>query len=331
MKEVIPFRIVENLTELHNIASKAGTGADAGLNYYKLGSRNLLFKLEASTRILRFSISKKQFNKAYDQFKENEDVLGTYDYHEALFIGIENKKDIDPKFIAYFKKNKDDYQLELTKFLINKKWIGNKVNTYTELIGEFAKVDYPKAKDLRKDLAEYIINQLNKAQSAYEDGSLDVNDLEGGLHEIRRKLRWISIYAQVCNGWIQLRENKKIPVALNKYLTKEIINSPFNKLPKPPQNFNSLIIDSANFYALSWIISELGKLKDQGLKTKAIKEAISACKIVNKEQIKLIRETYSVPETSLIEIPKQAKLILDTFFLKDQIGQKIITNLEDSI
>jgi len=331
MKEDLPFRIIDNLTELHNIATKAGISTDAGLNYYKLGSRNLLFKLEASTRILRFAISKKQFNNIYNQFKENEDILGTYDYHEALFIEIENKKDIDPKFIAYFKKKKDDYQLEMTEFLIDKKWIGNKVHTYTELISEFSKVDYPKVKDLRKELAKYIIKQLNKVQDAYVDGSLDVNDLEGGLHEIRRKLRWISIYTQVCNGWIQLKENKKTPVALNKYLTKEIINSPFNKLPKPPQNFNSLIIDAANFYALSWIISELGKLKDQGIKTKAINEAILTCDIVNKEQIKLIRETYSCPEKSLIEVSKKAKLILDTFFLKDEIVQKIITNLEDSI
>ncbi len=331
MKEILPYGIAAHLTELHNLSSRLSNVDEAELKFFHEGARNIFFRLEAATRILRYSVDKKTFNGYNDLFKKVEDVLGTFDYYEALYKSIEGKEGIDPNFIAYFKKNLDDHQKLMGDFLVEQKWIGTNVPTYTDLITDFSKIDYPKVKELRKLLAKYMMKQLTKVQEAYEQKTLDINDIEGGIHEIRRKLRWVSIYAQVCNGWIQLRELKTTPSSFKKYQTKEIINSPFNKLPKAPQNFDSLIIDSTNFYALSWAIDELGKIKDQGMKVQAINEAIQVCGIKNKTQIQLIRDTYNASISSLAEAPNQAKVVLENFFVKDKIAENIIANLKDSM
>lgn len=331
MKEILPYGIATHLTELHNLASRLKNVDEPEIKFYHEGARNEFFYLEAASRILRFSVDKKTFNVYYDRFKKAEDILGTYDYHEALYNGIVGKEGIDTNFITYFKKNLDDHQKLMREFLVAQKWIGPNVSTYTDLITDFSKINYPKVNELRKLLAKYMIKQLTKVQDAFEQKTLDINDIEGGIHEIRRKLRWVSIYAQVCNGWIQLRDVKTTPSSLKKYQTKETIISPFNKLPKAPQNFDSLIIDSTNFYALSWVIAELGKIKDQGMKVEAINEAIQVCDIKNKTQIQLIRDTYNASLSSFAEAPNQAKLVLENFFVKDKIAESIITNLNDSL
>jgi hypothetical protein len=64
------------------------------------------------------------------------------------------------------------------------------------------------------------------------------------------------------------------PKYLTKYLTKEITGSPFNIMPDAADQKCFLLFDKNRFYALSWLIAELGNLKDGGLKVEVIKEAI---------------------------------------------------------
>ncbi len=88
-------------------------------------------------------------------------------------------------------------------------------------------------------------------------------------------IRWLSIYPQALRGCIQLSKSKtKAPKALTKYLTKEITGSPFNVLPDAAGLKHFLLLDQNRFYALSWMIAELGNLKDSGLKVEVIKEAL---------------------------------------------------------
>ena len=161
MKEILPYGIATHLTELHNLSSRLSNVDEAELKFFHEGARNIFFHLEAATRILRYSVDKKTFNGYNDLFKKVEDVLGTFDYYEALYKSIEGIEGIDPNFIAYFKKNLDDHQKLMGDFLVEQKWIGTNVPTYTDLITDFSKIDYPKVKELRKLLAKYMMKQLS--------------------------------------------------------------------------------------------------------------------------------------------------------------------------
>ncbi|MEO6655229.1 MAG: hypothetical protein ABIO36_04035, partial [Pyrinomonadaceae bacterium] len=97
--------------------------------------------------------------------------------------------------------------------------------------------------------------------------------LESQVHELRRKLRWLSIYPQALQGCIQLTINASNDKNVAKYLTSEIVNSPFNKMPAPGTNRYLLMFNKYYFLALSWMIAELGKLKDQGLRIVVLNES----------------------------------------------------------
>ena len=58
-----------------------------------------------------------------------------------------------------------------------------------------------------------------------------------------------------------------------KYLTPEIVNSPFNKMPNAGTNKSLLMFEKDYFLSLSWMIAELGKLKDEGLGIVVLDEA----------------------------------------------------------
>ena len=62
------------------------------------------------------------------------------------------------------------------------------------------------------------------------------DNVEEDVHELRRKLRWLSIYPQALQGFIQYSKDKKTELHLKKYLTKQIVNSPYNKLPIAGEN-----------------------------------------------------------------------------------------------
>jgi hypothetical protein len=100
------------------------------------------------------------------------------------------------------------------------------------------------------------------------------DNIEEDVHELRRKLRWLSIYPQALQGVVQYDEGAPAGEQLKKYLTDEIINSPFNKLPAPGENTAFLMLDKNHFLALSWLIDSLGKLKDEGLLLAGLAEAL---------------------------------------------------------
>jgi hypothetical protein len=86
-------------------------------------------------------------------------------------------------------------------------------------------------------------------------------------------LRWLSIYPQALQGVVQLKEIEGEKEKLSKYLSDEIINSPFNQLPVSETLKSHLFLEKNHFLSLSWMIAELGKLKDTGLKINVLKDS----------------------------------------------------------
>jgi hypothetical protein len=148
--------------------------------------------------------------------------------------------------------------------------------------------------------------------------------MEADVHELRRKIRWLSIYPQALQGCIQLSKNKKIPAYLNKYLTKEIITSPFNKMPDAGNCHYFLMLDGNHFYALSWMIAKLGNLKDNGLQIIALREALQQTAGMNESEA--IKKSYPMLGSKQIKLEKlllEAANVSQQFF-KEQILDKLI-------
>lgn len=292
---------------------------------YHNKSRTVLFRLEALSRICRSIYGKKIFKESFEAFKSMEDGLGAIEYYDDFCSEFSLNKSLPKKFVNYY-----SFGIEVEKDKLNKKISENnycsdiflkKINT------TLSEVKWLSANDERNAFINFLIKQCRKIREALDSGELNFSDLEGGVHEVRRKIRWLSIYAAVVNGIIQLKKNKVVIPGFKNYLTPEIINLPFNKMPPAVKGIKSIYIQSDNFYALSWIINELGILKDEGLRVHSVGDILKKSDIKDKNAIK---KTLLNNCRSINVLCETAEKIVDEFIYTNGVLDKIERDLKRS-
>lgn len=131
-------------------------------------------------------------------------------------------------------------------------------------------------------LLELIQTEVGKCAEFFYSHE-EFTDMEAHVHEMRRKLRWISIYAQSLSGLVALYNPRRDYGWESKFITQAEIKSPFNKLPAGDPK---IFMAKKPFLALSFLIRRLGEIKDgagnkyesQSVKAAQMKEAFKMCK-----------------------------------------------------
>jgi len=287
------------------------------------GARDLLFRLEALSRIYKGLHNKKLFDNLNEDFKELEDAMGEIDYFDAFEKEFLKIKTLPPAFINYFIEGRNTAQEKLNKIIRKKKWISGKSGKLGEIESSLSGVDWIDADAERKAIGEFLVDQIDKFISKYDKGKLHFNDIEEGVHEFRRKLRWFSIYAASLDGLIQLKISASPDEDLKKYLQPEILNSPYNVLPEASIKIHPIFIQDQYFYALSWVISETGNLKDEGLRNEAIEAAVQNGGVQLIEVTDMLNSREEKKESTKEEVCSKAESIADTFIYKDMVMEKI--------
>src|ERR1043166_2147350 len=261
------------LDQLVQLFLEAAKQPDAALWLYQNGARTPLFMLEGLAKLYSGILKKKRFDKMEKRFKRLEDRLGAIDYYDAFAKDFATDPNL-PVETAQFARAKCDEQIaSLNELLKDKKWIGEKATRLAKTKKKLDKTEWLDDEDEVKAIEHYYqrsIKKINAFAKRYENG---FTDLESQVHELRRKLRWLSIYPQALQGAVQLNEAPTNDPNVAKYLAPEIINSPFNKMPAAGENRVVLKLNRDYFLALSWMIAELGKLKDEGLRMALLDEA----------------------------------------------------------
>jgi hypothetical protein len=173
-------------------------------------------------------------------------------------------------------------------------------------------------------LLEFYNASINNITGFIAETNFHFDNVEEDVHELRRKLRWLSIYPQALQGAVQYSTDTETLAHLRKYLTKEIINSPYNKFPAAGNNTSFLMLHKSYFLALSWMISQLGSLKDEGLLLTGLCEAIKQSTGFNEEES--LTQTYTLlgrKQRKMQEILDSAEAITKTFFKEDNLHHLI--------
>lgn len=325
MESVLKNCLSKELESLKALALSRSAKQTPELYLYKNGSRNILFRIEGLLRICRKVYDKKTFNTKYKLIKSLEDALGSIDYFDSLdkeFTATRQAR----SFIAYFNNHTTD---KINNF---KKVISETNFCTKEFFEDFAKImsetKWNDAVKEREKIRKFLIRQIEKIEEDFKSGDLNFNDLESGLHEVRRRIRWVSIYASSINGLIQLKKTSAKDESLQKYLTKETVASPFNKFPKPIKGIKSIYITDENFYALSWLINELGILKDEGLKLHEIEIAVKASSLKDKATLKTNLSQNLRPYSALCSHAEQT---LREFIFEKKVFEKMKRDLAVSV
>lgn len=308
--------------KLQGLLTKASKQKSPSLWLHQNNARTSFFMLEALTRIHDYAFDEKIFAKWHKRFKKMEDVFGEIDYYLVLEKEFKANKKIDKATVAYFAE-KGKKQLEkCDSRLLEKEWLEGKLKEFDARLNEYTVV-YNKEylNELKLTIKADIENILIFLQKI----DYSFTQFEKQVHEVRRKLRWLSIYAQALNGLIQLKKTVKKPKYQINYFTPEILKSPFNKLPVKPKNVVVMEFDHDSFFALSWIIRELGILKDNGLRVMALTEAISKTTNCSTQEAKeKAHVLLGIDKNLEVKILKQVSEMVKTFILKDKILDTLV-------
>lgn len=300
-----------------------------GEHFYKSGARNVLFRLEANFRMYRKIAGSKKLDRWYKDFKDLEDFLGSMDFHESMFEEFKNT----PKLESTARKIFLDRYTEECDFLAVKLqengWF--KEDKFNELEKELANLKTRSSEEENKEVALYVIEELEKVQNQYAEGEIDLSKLEEGLHEFRRKIRWISIYAAIMEGGIQLKQVQPVDENIRKYCPDNIVNSSFNKFPEPMPGQESIVVQAPWFYALSWLIQELGELKDTGQRFEAAHELAIQANLSPEEREAFLLDYKTKLSYNPTNILHEAECHIDNFLYRDRIFMRIIRDLKRSL
>ena len=229
------------------------------------GVRKQLFMLEGLARFYEERGPSKKMEKALDRIKELEDTIGAFGYASDMRSSAKDLQGLPAGTPERLDRAVAKAQKDLAAVLEDG-WLpsSGRSERLNDLVDTFAKIDFGSEK---KDRA-FVKEQLARTCDELAHADLDMNDLEGGVHELRRQLRWLPITMIALDGLVSLDEKTDGPIAAFAKLKSEpVAQSPFARLPTssvPNADKQPIEIPWTLFLALSQAIGDLGKIKDAG-------------------------------------------------------------------
>ena len=288
--------------------------------------RTPMFMLESLSKIYTKFHDKAFFTELKERFKEIEDALGAID-HYAEFLREFHADEKIPESIKSYLENKTREKVTAFNEILTKGgWNDGKAITKINEGLEIAK--WQEEEEEVANIEKYYGKQISKIKEFITETTFDFDNIEDDVHELRRKLRWLSIYPHAFQGAVQLHETKGSAAQLQKYLTEETVSSPFNQLPESENLSHHLYLEKNHFLALSWIIADLGNLKDKGLKITELKDAF--------QEIFFLKDAEAMNESYLVlgeEYPKMETLlqkasVVSKAFFEEKILDKLVWGVD---
>ena len=319
-----PGRFEYYLIQFEELLVKASATQNPALFLYKNDARTKLFMLEGLSKLYAGLHNKKKFLYAMEYFKSLEDMFGAVDYYDG-FAKDFLEDPIMPSTIRLFVEARREQNLKgINEILIKKKWTSADLYRTKKIRRRIKKSDWQipeKEVELIKQFYQKAIKSVNEF---YKETGTEFTDIELQVHELRRKLRWLSIYPQALRGCVQFTNNDIETPELLKYLIPAVVNSAFNVMPVAANNQFFVLVEKNYFLALSFVISALGKIKDNGLRIMVTAEAVKNTQFVNEtvamERALILNNSENIGLSIFL---KKAKEICQPFFEEDNLNKLI--------
>jgi hypothetical protein len=187
----------------------AGKEKNPALWLYRNNARSPLFMLEALSKIYSSFHNNKKFAKIELHFKLMEDTLGAIDYYDMAAKDLEKNTKIPAVIFQYLHAQTREKIQQLNEILIEQDWLTPDKNRINKIQKKLIPVNWQKEDIEVNEINGFYGESIYHIASFMQGINFQFSDLESELHEIRRKLRWLSIYTQALGGTIQSRKQKK--------------------------------------------------------------------------------------------------------------------------
>jgi hypothetical protein len=187
----------------------AGKEKNPALWLYRNNARSPLFMLEALSKIYSSFHNNKKFAKIELHFKLMEDTLGAIDYYDMAAKDLAKNTKIPAVIFQYLHAQTREKIQQLNEILIEQDWLTPDKNRINKIQKKLIPVNWQKEDIEVNEINGFYGESIYHIASFMQGINFQFSDLESELHEIRRKLRWLSIYTQALGGTIQSRKQKK--------------------------------------------------------------------------------------------------------------------------
>lgn len=229
--------------------------------------RKHFFRLQAMASIYAEKSKHEKFFTDLKIFtKEFEDLLGQIDLQKSLRERAEKFQ--YPDLVSYFTNKQTAAEDKMYQRLSEEKLLTKPKKTLKQIYAEIA--DVQSWQDVTKDrkfLAKVIAEKAEKLQKACGELKFDNPDIELGLHELRRHLRWSVIQLALLDGAIVNTPETQLPEKLNQWMSEmqaaqpQLLTSKFIQRMSP-QLENPMQAPLKMTAMISQIVTDIGTSKD---------------------------------------------------------------------
>ena len=313
------------LDQLQPILTTAARQKNPALWLYRYDARTPLFMLEGLSKMYSFFHNEKKFIKIKEHFKLMEDALGSIDYYDNIAKDLVTVKKIPAEIINYLQAQSREKVQSLNEILTENGWLLPENNRIDKIQKKLQEASWMEEEKEVKAMSDFYGSSIYTIIAFTKSFDYHFDNIESDVHELRRKLRWLSIYPCGACGAIQLGKKKPAPKHLLKYCSKEIVTSPYNVMPPAADAKFFLLLEQNYFFALSWMIASLGKIKDEGLHIIAVKEALQQAKTMSDEEA--LKKTYQLlggKQSRMPDLLIKAEGICKTYFKEQNLEHLVM-------
>ncbi|MBL7545217.1 MAG: hypothetical protein JNL11_15470 [Bdellovibrionaceae bacterium] len=250
------------------------------LSYYMSSDmRVTFFRLQSLSRI---------YEKAYDLpffadkrafFKKYEDLLGKVDLYDGLLKQVKPMQ--ESGLIQYFETIRQEKVDLLFTALKEDGLLSDPEKKMDEVYQELVK--FKKWKEPKKDLELHVKRlgkELSKLAENIKARTYTHDDIEMGLHELRRQIRWPLIHVQTLTRLTTYNKTGKLPPEVKKYFDEmmnenpKLLESGFLKM-RESEIDDPIQIPFVPHAMLTEIVSKIGAQKDRAEADIFIDEAMT--------------------------------------------------------
>ena len=337
--KVEPLERFEERLKKYEFPKPAPRTQEAIIQYFSSESlRNNSMQLEGLSRIYEDSrLNKhdiariKDFHKAIKKF---EDTVGVYSLKKET---LKNAKALNaPKeLIQYAQEQADINQDKVYQLLGTQGWIPSPENKVAHLIKELSKTEFQKPKKDLIEVQQLYLKRVIKTRKKIKElkpfifkNQYSHDDLEAGMHEFRRTVRWLTIIIQALRGAFAYSEFEPKDLEFKELNDKFKDNKYF---VLAPSSDGHIVVDKMPFLRLSKIISELGVLKDIKEAQIELAEGLIHSGLIKDRKAALAKAVEMVAlQTGPMKIKKKSQEIYN-YYIKHDPLKEIIERLTESL
>lgn len=151
----------------------------------------------------------KKFVKLKEHFKQIEDGLGQIDFYYSLSEAFADNKQIPTSCNQYIKKQIDQKAAQLNEVLTDKDWLSDDNKRIKKITKKLNEADWLNPIEEAEAFSEFYRASIKTITDFVAETNYYFDNVETEVHELRRKLRWLSIYPQALQGAIQFAPDTK--------------------------------------------------------------------------------------------------------------------------